>query len=189
MMKCWIFFVLSCLVCLTGCTTKTSLGYTSVIEKQENKNISLKIEEFEDKRPDGQQVGALRNLYGMPIVKIVTDDNIPNWVMNAFKIELTNAGYSIANADSSPDYLIEGKIIKAFASTYFIYHGRMTIEISLKRGEDIVFQKVYETKKDGGVNWIGQSSMCAETLKYNLQEICKRFEEDIRSIVLPVRPM
>ena len=179
-MKNVIFLLAGTMFCLMGCTSKTALAtYTPVIEEQEKNNISLKIKEFVDLRPEGQQIGANRNLYWMPLIKIVTDDSIPDWVTNAFKMELTNAGYSIVDSDFENNYLLEGKIIKLFANTHFLYHGRMAVEISLKKGDAILFQKLYKTKEDGGINWMTRDSMCAKTLKYNLQEVCRRAIADV----------
>lgn len=179
-MKNIIFLLGSTIFCLMGCTSKTELAaYTPVIKEQAKNNISLKIERFEDVRPEGQQIGAHRNLYWMPVIEIVTDDSIPDWVMNAFKMELTNAGYSIVDSDFENNYLLEGKIIKLFANTHLLYHGRMAVEISLKKGDKTFFQKLYKTKEDGGINWIARDSKCAKTLKYNLQEICRRSIADI----------
>ncbi|MBS0615692.1 MAG: hypothetical protein JSR58_03975 [Verrucomicrobia bacterium] len=180
----YLIFLLGCLISLTGCSSKTSLGYTSVIEKQQPNHISLKLQEFEDQRTDGQNIGSIRNGYGMTIIRIFTDDSIPDWVANALKTELTNAGYTIVSGDTPSDYSIEGKIKKLYATTYLIYHGRMSVEITLKKGQDVIFQKLYETDKDNGVNWMGQTASCAETLKINLQEICRRFDEDIKQALL-----
>jgi hypothetical protein len=185
-----ILLLIISIFCFTACTTKAPLGYTPVIEKQEENHISLKIEEFDDLRAEGQKIGALRNGFGMPIVKIITDESVPNWVTNAFKMELTNAGYSIVDTHSADSYLIEGKIIKAFASSYVLYHGSMVVEIFLKKNDQVIFQKIYKTHENGGANWIGQASMCAETLKYNLQEICKRFITDLNlHLKTPTEPL
>jgi hypothetical protein len=163
------------LLCLTSCTTKTNLCYTPVIEQQEKNQINLKVEAFEDLRSEGQQIGANRNLYWMPIIKIVTDDSIPEWVNNAFKTELTNAGYSIVDTLEENHYLLEGKIIKLFADTHLLYHARMGVKISLKKGNEILFEKIYRTNKGGGIS---------KTLEYNLQEICKLSVDDINQHLL-----
>ena len=66
------------LICLSSCTRTVSLGYAPVIEMQKENHIAMKVDNFEDSRSKkSQQVGALRNGYGMPIVKLVTDENIP----------------------------------------------------------------------------------------------------------------
>ncbi|NGX41224.1 MAG: hypothetical protein KR126chlam4_01063 [Candidatus Anoxychlamydiales bacterium] len=172
------------IIFLSGCTSMIHLGYTPAINKCETNNIALQVTTIDDQRTNKKTIGALRNLYGMPIVKIATNDNVPDWVTNALKLELSNAGYIIDEKGSDANYLIEGKLLHAFASTYFIYHGRMKIDISLKRDDNVIFHKVYATKKSHGVNWIVQTSICAKTLELNLQEVCKRFITDLNHKLL-----
>lgn len=181
-MKKYPLFLL--LILLSSCTTKVHLGYTPTIEKQEANNIPIAITPFDDIRAKKAVVGALRNLYGMPLVKIVTNDSVPHWVTTAFKTELSNAGYQIADHTSDQSYTIEGKILKVFASAYFIYHGRMEVEISLKKGPEILFTKLYQTKESPGINWAAQSSTCVRTLELNLQKICQQFVTDINQKIL-----
>lgn len=100
---------------LTACSTKTSLSYTPIIEQKEKNYIQLATLPFDDTRLHPETVGALRVVLGMPLIKIVTDDSVPNWVENALKEELT------------------------------------------------------------------QASMCSETLKLNLQEVCKQFIQDVHA--------
>jgi hypothetical protein len=142
------------------------------------------VDEFEDIRSEGQQIGANRNLYWMPLIKILTDDNIPDWVNNAFKTELANAGYSIVDAHGDNNYLLEGKIMQLFADTHLLYHARMGVQISLKKGNEILFNKIYRTNKGGGINWFARNATVSKTLEYNLQEICKRSIADINQHLL-----
>ena len=60
----------------------------------------------------------------------------------------------------------------------------MVEDLSLAKEGDILFQKTYKTNVNGGTNWIAQASMCAETLKYNLQEVCRQFVIDINEYFL-----
>lgn len=166
------------LLTLTGCTTKAHLGYHPVIPKKAANHITVDVATFDDARKQGQYVGALRNLYGMPIVKIHTDDSVPNWIADAFKVELGNAGYTILTNEDEADYTLEGKILHAFAHTYFIYHGKMHVQIALKDKDRIVFQKEYETNKSAGFNWVNSSAQCMNALEFNLQEVCTQFIED-----------
>ena len=181
-MKIKYLLLLSMLFGLTGCSTKTSLGYTPVIEAQAKNQICVTLEKFDDVRPKSQQIGALRNGLGMPIIRIVTEDNIPKWVENALEVELTNAGYSMVQGRGS--YIIEGKIIKVFASSYFIYHGCLIAEITLKKGDEVLFKKTYKNNEHAGINWIAQASSCAEALKLNLQKMCTQFIADINTELL-----
>ncbi len=168
----------SIFVLLTGCTKKVDLSYTPIYPTQSPNNIQLVVNSFKDNRVDQQEIGSHRNLYGMPIIKIKTDDSVPNWMTDAFKAELTNAGYTILNQDQGSDYEIEGKIHQVYTTSYMIYHGRMHVEITLKQNDAIIFQKEYRTKEHGGINWFATNSGSTNTLELNLQAICRQFIED-----------
>jgi len=147
-----------------------------VIPVQESKNIALQLKSFDDERKDKESVGSIRNLYGMPIITIKTDSDVPQWMSSALKAELTNAGYDVLD---SARYVIEGKIKKVFSSTYFMYHGELLVDIALKSDGTVIFQKSYNTNKGGGINWIASPSQCMNTLERNLQTVCKQFINDL----------
>lgn len=171
-----LFFIVSAII-LTGCSTKTHLvEYTPTIKQQESNNIGLTINQIDDMRVKKKKVGALKNLYGMPIVKIITEDDLSIWVTNALKTELSNAGYSIGE---EKDYSIEGKVFQAYATSYFIYQGKMEVEFTLKQNDKIILRKNYKTNVDNGINWFSLPKSCMKTLSFNLQEICKQFINDI----------
>jgi len=182
--------VLCCLFCLcfTGCATvKDTLGYVPVIEQQKKNDIALCVSTFEDARADKKYIGEVRDLFGIPVGEITTEDNVPNWIRNALKMELTNAGYSILDASSADNYLIEGKIIKAFTKVRFEHRGYMTLEISLKKGDELLFQKTYDTARNDGLGAYEYAS-CTEVLKYNLQEVCRNFIKDANQHLLNLAP-
>jgi hypothetical protein len=165
--------------CLTGCSAKTSLGYTSVIEQQEKNGVEVKVGEFGDGRAEPQKIGAMKNMFGMTIVSVMTDDSVPEWVTKALAMELNQAGYSVV--DHEDGYKIEGKVIEAFTNTAFVYEGSLSVDLSFKKGGEVVFRKIYSTDEDGGLNWMDRTVMTAKTLEINLQEICRQFIADINS--------
>lgn len=175
-------------LCLTGCATvKDTLGYAPVIEQQKKNDIALCVNTFEDVRSDKKYIGEIRDLFGIPVGEITTEDNVPNWIRNALKLELTNAGYSILDASTTDNYLIEGKIIKVFTKGRFGHRGYMTVEISLKKGDEVLFQKTYDTAKKDGLGAYEYAS-CTEVLKYNLQEVCRNFISDANQHLLKLAP-
>jgi len=174
-------------ISLVSCTTrvKDTLGYAPVIEQQGKNRIGLFVNTFNDVRTDKEYIGEGKNLFGIPIIEITTEDNVPNWVCNALKTELTHAGYSILDDMPAEDtYLIEGKIIQAFTSAYFGQSAYMTIEIFLKKGNETIFQKTYETHKNGDHLDLFEYATCTELLKYNLQEVCRNFIADTNEHLL-----
>lgn len=170
------------LICLlTSCTQKINLSYESVIEKCEKNNIDVVINSFEDNRKSAR-LGSIRNFYGMPIIKLVTDDNITQWVTNALKLEMENAGYMITDHCHGNAYEIGGKLIKAYTTSYLLYHGRMMIEVIVKKGEEEIFRKTYMTKENNGINWLSSGYSCSKTLTINLQKIFKQFIFDFNQL-------
>lgn len=188
------FFLLSgCAFFLASCSTTTvrdTLGYTPIIEQQGKNHISLQIEEFEDGRSEGQEIGKLKNLYGITVIKVTTGEDIPSWIREALRIELANAGYSTIEFGHSDGYRIEGKVNKVFADAYFNINGCVSVEISLKKGEEILFHKDYEFRNDQSVKFLDEKSSkveyatVTETLKYDLQKVCKSLVADVDQYLL-----
>ena len=170
-----LFILLACI--FSSCTQKINLAYEPVIERCEEKKGNLFLGSFEDGRQK-LDVGSKRNVYGIPIVTLVTEDDVALWVTNALKLEMENAGYTITDQIQNEAYQFEGKVIRVYTTTYFIYHGRMTVEISVKREGSEVFRKIYTTKVSNGISFIASSASCSKTLALNLQQVCKQFISD-----------
>jgi hypothetical protein len=188
-MKKSLFLCIGLCLFLTSCASRVrdTLGYAPVIERQEKKHIVLSVNTFEDVRPDRPYIGDQKSILGIPIVEIVTEDDVPSWIRNALKMELKNAGYTILDKHAADGYRVEGKIMKAFTSVYFNHCGYMTIEIALKKGSEIIFQKTYEINKNDGFG-LFEFASCTELLKCNLQEVCKSFIADANDYLLKPTP-
>lgn len=159
-----------------GCTHKVHLGYTPICPPREKNNIELAMNAIQDTRKTKDQVGAMRNIYWMPLVTIKTDDSVPNWVSSALKQELTNVGYTVKD---DADYKINGTIHRLSVNSHFLYHGRLAIELQLLKNNQTIFSRTYSTKKTPGINWFAQATTCLRTLEMNLQEVCKQFIHDL----------
>lgn len=169
-------------LCLTGCKTQVPLNYEPIHQKCAPNNISVTIPSFKDSRKNPKVVGSKRNAYGMPIIKIITEDNVSDWVTNALKTEMSNAGYMMTDTYLNSIYEVTGTILKVYATTYFIYHGRMSILVTIQKEGKQVFEKLYNTKISGGINWFATNKSCANTLKINLQEVCTQFIKDFNAL-------
>jgi hypothetical protein len=176
-----------CALFLTSCSTRTALAYDSVIQVQPQNNICVAVDSFQDTRSNPQRIGALRNAYGMPLVKVVTDDSVPMWMKTALEKELVNSGYSITDAEEEGVYHIKGRIKELSSDAYLTYRGKIGVEMTLNQGEEILFKKTYASKKQIGPYWgpsplIGsksQAKKCSEALTFNLQKIYKKFIDDV----------
>ncbi|MBP9842287.1 MAG: hypothetical protein KBC64_07710 [Simkaniaceae bacterium] len=187
--------IISCsllILFFTSCSTKTSLTYDPIIQEQPKNDICVSVDSFQDTRSKPQEIGALRNGYGMPLVKITTDDDVPMWMKVALEKELINAGYLITDKDNENVYHIKGKIIKVVSGTYFTYYGKIAIEMSLNKGEIVLLEKTYLSKENMGMCWqlsplinrTKQAIKCSNALEFNLQEIYRQFIENINQELL-----
>ena len=96
---------------------------------------------------------------------------------------MSNAGYSIVEDPATSAYEVRGVLLKAFTTTYFIYHGRMQIKISVQKDGREIFEKIYSAKESGGINWSACNESCAKTLELNLQEVCRLFIRDFNMTI------
>ncbi len=180
-----IFILFGSMLLLTGCSTTTYLGYTSVLEQSKSNSITLNLNSFEDARESKKKIGSLKNGYGIPIVHIYADNSVSDWVTSALASELKNAGYSMLDdSNTLGKYVIEGVILKAYASSYMTYNGKLRVEITVKENGVEIFRKLYATKCRAGVNVIAQSSKVAKALELNLQKVCTQFISDLNETVL-----
>ena len=171
-----MFLIVATSMLFVGCTQKVHLGYTPVCEFQGHKEIALNNPTVKDRRVENEKLGAMRNLFWMPIIKITTDDSVPEWVENALSTELKNVGYTLSE---SSKYSIHGEVQRLSVNTHFLYHGRLGIQLQLIEKDQVVFEKTYLTKNSAGTNWAAQASTCVRTLEMNLQSICKQFIDDL----------
>jgi uncharacterized lipoprotein YajG len=178
----FLFLAMSALF-ISGCASNVHLGYSPTILLQEQNSIPVSVKTFEDEREEREKIGVVRNLYGMPFSQIKTQDNVPEWVTNAFKTELARAGYHIAQDDRSSPYVLEGKIFEAYASSWLTYTGSVKVEIVLKKGQEIILQKTYDISEGNGMNFAMQTSSCVEALERSLQVLCRQFIDDVNHTI------
>lgn len=183
-MKGKILFLMIALF-ISGCAfgdRRTFLTYAPVLTSQPKNNITLKILPFEDKRTIKDTVGYSRNGYGMRCAKVIPENSVTEWIANALKSELTNAGYSIS--EEATTNMIEGEVFDVFCDTYMTYDGRINIKVVLKRDGKVAFDRGYSSHKSGGVNWAATAKTFAKTLEMNLQETIRQVVFDINKELL-----
>ncbi|MBS0615705.1 MAG: hypothetical protein JSR58_04040 [Verrucomicrobia bacterium] len=187
-MKNTIYLVVGSVLCLAGCSpakVRDNLSYSPVIETQEKKQITLALETFEDKRSEGKIIGNFKDILGITLAEITTEQNIPQWITNAIKTELSNAGYSVVDAPLSDGYSINGNILRVFNKVRFGRDSSVVVEIALKKGQEVVFNKTYETHSNGTINCTDgdktwkEYTTPSEGFKLNLQEICREVITDL----------
>lgn len=178
-------FIFIFILLLAGCVSRIDLAYEPVMEKQESNHTilhvqSLGVQNFEGK-PKGTTVGTIEN------------DVFSDWIINALKSELANAGYSITENKEliEPEAIVES--IETHPLIYNICPGQfrgkdgwMSIEMSVKQGDKEIFTKVYQSRRGMKANLFVLKSSIEKTLRRSLQDICRQFVEDLNAELLLV---
>lgn len=171
---------------ISGCAwgdRRPFLTYAPILTPQQKNNIALKIVTFVDKRPIKDTIGYSRNGFGMRCAKFIPQNSVAEWVTNALKTELTNAGYSVTNQEYAPN-IIEGEVFDIFCDVSFAYEGSVGIRVVLKESNKVVLDKQYSSKKNGGVNWAATETTFAKTLEVVLQDTLRQVVFDINEELL-----
>ncbi|MDX8430679.1 MAG: YajG family lipoprotein [Candidatus Algichlamydia australiensis] len=174
-----IYLTLLCLG-LASCSVKNNLAYRPITEQQPENSIQVRVSEFIDTRKKPQNIGCYRNLYGMPIVSIKTEENVSEWVSSALSQELKLAGFSFAE-DSK--YEIQGSIQELYCDVYFKFGGKVHLKVRvLEEGNEIFLKSYYANIKGHGLT--GENPRTPVTsLEENLQSVYKEVIADLRSEV------
>lgn len=181
------FLFLMIIFLVSGCcwgNRRPLLTYSPVLAPQPKNNIALKITTFEDKRTIKDIVGSLRDVTsGIRCGKVIPQNSVTEWITDALKAELTNAGYTISNQESTLD-VISGEVFSVFCDAAFTYDGSIGIKVMLKRNDKVVLEKQYSAKKSRVGNYAMTGRAFAKTLEMTLQDTLKQVVNDLNKELL-----
>ncbi len=104
-----VAFIVILFLYLSGCASTPKIGYVSKFPKQEPKNVSIKISNFEDGRSASEKgkLGGKYNQYEMKIADILEPQDMISSFQQAFIAELENTGYATSNGN---DLILKGTV-------------------------------------------------------------------------------
>lgn len=142
---------------------------------------------FEDKRTEKERIGQVRNTYGMVTAKVVAANDVSDWLTNALKTELENAGYQVrvsdAKEESSNTPVIKGEILTVFCDSYLTYEGEVSLYVVVENNGQEILREKY-SGKGGGINVIASSEGFGNALAMALQNAAKNFIGDLNNLQL-----
>lgn len=128
---------------------------------------------FADARTDAKRVGSVRNGFGMPTADVVTSDNIPNWLRDALRTELSAAGYQVVErADAAP--VLSGRLTQLWCDAYFTYSGEVALDVRLAQGEKVLLERNIEGRGGAGMNWAATAEAYGQTLSLALADALRK---------------
>jgi uncharacterized lipoprotein YajG len=185
MKKSALLFILAILI--SGCafgTRRPMLTYSTILPAASKNNITIKVAPFKDERAwSKEKIGDVRNGYGMRCADIIPQNSEEEWLTEAFKKELENAGYSITDT-VKPDVTLEGTALDIYVNAYWNYGGRLKLNIILKRSDRVILSKEYSAEKNCGTAWASTAESFGKTLEMTLQDLMKKIIPDINKVLL-----
>ena len=180
-MKKSMLVLLVCVLFVSGCAftgRRLMLNYSVVLPAAQKNNIAVKVNQFKDERTWSKtKVGDVKNGYGMRCSEIIPQNDVCVWITDAFKAELTNAGYTVNNDTAVNN--IEGAVLEVYTDAWMNYGGRIKLNVVLKKDGKEILTKHYEVQKNCGLNWAATTESYAKTLELTLQDIMKQVIPDI----------
>ena len=175
------------LLLLSGCafgTRRPLLTYTTALPPAPKNNITVTVAPFKDQRVwSKEKLGDVRNGYGMRCADIIPQNSVTDWLRDAFRKELVNAGYTIYE-DAKADTDLEGTALEVYVNAYMSYGGKIKLNITLKKDDKAILSKEYYTEKNCGLAWASTEESFAKTIEMTLQEIMKKIIPDINGVLL-----
>ena len=155
------------------------------------KNMQIILNPFIDQRDDKKVVGTVRNGFGMRTADVIPTNSVPEWVMQAMKVELQNSGYVVTTGTSGSDTLpgatavVTGEILKVFCDMYFSYTGQISLLTKVSRGGKDVLNKNYSAEGSAGIAWGGTAESYAQSLALALASAVKQFVAELDRTLTP----
>lgn len=171
---------------LTGCAVfnaKPNLRYSPVISRSDSMGGSIYVNDFMDSRADKDQgiIGEIFNGYGIKCGEIEQPSSVTDWVTNALKSELKNAGYEVV--DSKNNMVISGEIIGLSASNCYTYQATVFLKLNVVKNGAAVLDKTYKGESNKlDILQFSYSKGIEEALTGSLQQAIKQIIEDINNI-------
>ena len=132
-----------------------------------------------DMRAETRRIGNVRNTFGMDTADVVTSDDVRTWVEDAFKHELTSAGYAVVPAGSDHAIMLDADITKVHCDVYLTYDGEVSMTVSLSREGMPALEKHYEGSGSVGLSWAATAQSYAGSLALALQDAVSHVMQDL----------
>jgi uncharacterized lipoprotein YajG len=187
MKKGMALILISFLILLSGCafgTRKPLLTYSTILSAAPKNDIVVKVHPFKDERTwSKEKIGDVKNGYGMRCADIIPQNDVAEWITDAFKKELTNAGYTVTD-DVNTTATIEGVVLEVYVDAWMNYGGRVKLNMVLKKGEKSILDKEYYATKNCGLNWAATAETYGKTIQLTLQDLLSKVIPDINNALL-----
>jgi hypothetical protein len=163
----WLARVFVVTMLCSGCafgSRNVNLMYEPVSSASPRSKGRIAVSRFKDMRTSelavGQQVGQVRNGFGMPTAMVNANQNPVIWVADSLARGLAAQGFAVERIDSPASAgdlpLIAGSVTQVFADVAMVLEAEVKADVSVERGG----QQLTKTEclgRDSKMAWTGSA--------------------------------
>jgi hypothetical protein len=141
---------------------------------------TVAVRDIVDRRKDVENVGNVRNGFGMKTADVHGKGDPVAWVREATRQELQRAGFVPQDATAASDLVVDVQLHTTYCTAYLTYEGDVSIAAKAMRHDRAIVDGVYVGKGSAGMNWTATDASFGETLDLALQDALIQFLRDVR---------
>jgi len=150
------------------------------------KDIVVALAEFADERDEKAVIGDTQNAYGMRMADVIAVNDVPTWVTDAIRAEMTRAGFTVVDeptAGGGVDALtVSGEVVKVYTTAYWSYEAEVSFHARAQNETGVLLDKVYVGEGSAGTNWAATERSYGQSLALALQDAAKGFVTDLGAL-------
>ncbi|MDQ7779771.1 MAG: YajG family lipoprotein [Planctomycetota bacterium] len=162
------------------------LSYDAALSPASPNGAAVTVGDFADQRTwSRDKIGDIRNGFGMKCADIVPRNSVTDWIREAFIKELSNAGYTISDADSTTP-VINGIVLDVYTNSLVNFVGRVRLKVILtKDGQEVLNKEYfYENINNDAASLFNTEESYAEMMKMTLQYLMKTIVPELNQKLL-----
>lgn len=192
-----LFLVVSLALFASGCAlgvTRVNVNHDPLNRVENRKDGNILVKQFVDKRKDPQYIGNKRNMFGMVLGHIGTEEGIKLEVLltNFFAEALKEAGYNAVIQETQAtgipsqvkfDATVDGEIVEFWLDLYMAVWHKVGVKVKAidPTNQNVLWEKDI-SGEETNVLWIGATSeyekVIRQALTKALNQAAKEFSSD-----------
>lgn len=141
---------------------------------------------FVDERDNPNQVGSLKNGYGMDTGTVVPDGDVAQWVTDAIAYELGREGYTVVRQDGTNEaagVVLSGEIVTVTCSAQAMYESEVSFFARVTRDGKELERQRFTGHGNGGLNWAYTNVSFSQTLALALNDAVLKLLIDLKVVL------
>jgi hypothetical protein len=141
-----------------------------------------------DARPEPRnQVGSVRNAFGMKMASITTTGSVPAWVKGALETELWMAGVRVVEKAEGASQLA-AQVDKVETDAYFTYGATVVLMVRLESPNLPPYFELVTGEGGAGTNWTATEASYSRGLSMALRDAARKIAAGTKKMLTTPAP-